>query len=353
MKEEIQNAVYWMLENMTEPVCPQDALCYFCITFFGTEPRKTKETNQRMIRDSIHSFYKHCKTKQKIAQLTRQSEDMEQRTEKWYYFRYNMITASSVWKIFRSDAQRNSLIYEKCHPYRPVPEFRASASSLQWGQKYEALSAMIYEADKGIKPLGQFGCIRHPTYSFLGASPDGIVIDEESPWYGTMVEIKNIVNRAIMDKPKDEYWVQMQIQMEVCDLNQCHFVETRFQEPPFSTWTQFSGKKGVFQQNTFYIYSENEGDLLTWVNRFQEPKIYWVLDEYSCMTIPRDREWFQRSISAISETWETILHERSHGYEHRRPKTRIPKPHSSLCPPPTHVKSQMHEKLNITVIKCE
>ena len=30
--------------------------------------------------------------------------------------------------------------------------------------------------------------------------------------------------------PKKEYWIQMQLQMEVCDLDECDFLETRFIE---------------------------------------------------------------------------------------------------------------------------
>jgi hypothetical protein len=45
-----------------------------------------------------------------------------------------------------------------------------------------------------------------------------------------MLEIKNISNRIIDGIPKEEYWVQMQIQMETCDLDECDFVETRFKE---------------------------------------------------------------------------------------------------------------------------
>ena len=46
--------------------------------------------------------------------------------------------------------------------------------------------------------------------------------------YGRLVEIKNIVNREITGIPKKEYWVQMQLQMEVTDLDECDFLETRF-----------------------------------------------------------------------------------------------------------------------------
>ena len=45
-----------------------------------------------------------------------------------------------------------------------------------------------------------------------------------------MLEIKNIVNREINGNPKKIYWIQMQLQMEVCNLNECDFLECRFKE---------------------------------------------------------------------------------------------------------------------------
>ena len=38
----------------------------------------------------------------------------EQRTEDWYKFRHNLITASSGWKVFKSQSTINQLIVEKC-----------------------------------------------------------------------------------------------------------------------------------------------------------------------------------------------------------------------------------------------
>ena len=60
-----------------------------------------------------------------------------------------------------------------------------------------------------------FGCIKDKNYSFLGASPDGINVDDTSPLFGRMLEIKNIVNREITGEPKKEYWIQMQMQMNI------------------------------------------------------------------------------------------------------------------------------------------
>ena len=73
----------------------------------------------------------------------------EQRTKEWYTFRHELITASNLWKIFGTDAQYNSLIYEKCLPLKLDENNTNSSvnilSPLHWGQKYEPLSVMIYE----------------------------------------------------------------------------------------------------------------------------------------------------------------------------------------------------------------
>jgi hypothetical protein len=41
-----------------------------------------------------------------------------QRTPEWYAFRHNLITASNIWKAIGSDANKNSLICEKCKARR-------------------------------------------------------------------------------------------------------------------------------------------------------------------------------------------------------------------------------------------
>jgi putative phage-type endonuclease len=155
----------------------------------------------------------------------------DQRTSEWYEYRHNMITASNIWKVFASESQYNSLIYEKCLPFdnKTGSGYVNTESALHWGVKYEPVSVMMYELFNSTK-IGDFGCIQHPVYKCIGASPDGIVVDPSSERFGRMVEIKNIVNREITGIPKEEYWIQMQLQLETCDLDSCDFVETRFRE---------------------------------------------------------------------------------------------------------------------------
>jgi len=176
---------------------------------------------------------------QKIQKL-REIPQPVQRTPEWYKFRWNLITASNAWKALGTQATINQIIYEKCQPLKEDgPEegeekevkMVNTNSPLHWGQKYEPLTVMVYEHNYGTK-VEDFGCIQHDEYKFLGASPDGIVVNKESDRYGRMLEIKNVVSREITGIPKKEYWTQMQLQMEVCDLDDCDFLETKFIEYP-------------------------------------------------------------------------------------------------------------------------
>lgn len=153
-----------------------------------------------------------------------------QKSQEWYEYRHSMITASNIWKVFGSESQYNSIIYEKCVPFETGGTGHVNTdSSLHWGVKYEPVSIMLYEQMYGTA-VDSFGCIQHPKYKCIGASPDGIVNDTTSQRYGRMLEIKNIVNREITGIPKEEYWIQMQVQLETCDLDECDFLETRFKE---------------------------------------------------------------------------------------------------------------------------
>jgi len=162
----------------------------------------------------------------------RKAPQPQQKTKEWYEFRYDLLSASNLWKALGSEAQRNSLIYEKCKPLNTglLEQYNTITSGpMHWGVKYEPLTVMIYE-DMYKTTVEEFGCIQHSQYKCIGASPDGINVDPASQRYGRMLEIKNIVNREITGIPKREYWVQTQIQMETCNLDTCDFVETRFKE---------------------------------------------------------------------------------------------------------------------------
>lgn len=199
--------------------------------------------------------------KQKLEQLAAIPQP-KQRTPEWYLFRYNCLTASNAYKALGSQAAKNSLIYDKCKPLAmdgdsACSPFNSIGSACHHGQKYEPLSTMLYQLLNNTT-IQEFGCITHPTLSCLAASPDGINNDPTNPTlYGRMLEIKNVVSRKITGIPKDEYEVQMQLQMEVCGLDECDFLETKFIE--LDNMTLFKEDIGVSLKNHHYTMKTLQG----------------------------------------------------------------------------------------------
>lgn len=295
--------------------------------------------------------YSHDKLniKEKIEDL-RSRPQPEQRTDEWYTFRHNLLTASNAWKAFESESFKNSLIYEKCCPINKDKfSYVNMDSPFHWGHKYEPVSVEIYE-DLYKTKVEDFGCLKDNNNNFLGVSPDGINVDDTSPRYGRMLEIKNIVNREINGIPKKEYWVQMQMQMNVCELPECDFLETKFVE--YSDYRSFlddgtfnktvDGKqKGImicFIKDNMPIYEycplnmdkvdfeEWEGEIMKKHENDEWFKtIYWKLEICSCVLVTRNILWFNAAVIVLKRCWEIIEYERENGYEHRAPKKRQPK----------------------------
>jgi putative phage-type endonuclease len=291
-----------------------------------------------------NELFKKIETLKKIKQP-------QQKTKEWYEFRHGLISASNIYKVFGSESKQNELIYEKCKPV-DIPESTTGSvnteSPLHWGNKYEPLTVMVYEKRNQTK-IADYGCIPHPKYPFIGASPDGINDDPTHRLYGRMIEIKNIVNREIDGIPSEAYWTQMQIQMETCDLDECDFVETRFKQYSSSVdfWQDTEQKdRGIILYFVrrdavpcppLYKYMPldivlEEGDVNEWIfnmtNELKDEWIlyethYWYLDEFSCVLVRRNKKWFEFSLTNINEIWNIITKERVEGYEHRAPKKRI------------------------------
>jgi len=299
---------------------------------------------------------------EKKIQALRDIPQPVQRTDAWYQFRWNLITASNAWKAFESQPAINQLIYEKCQPLKVVNDEEEDIkmvntnTPLHWGQKYEPLTVMMYEHDFKTK-VEDFGCIQHPKYKFIGASPDGIIVNKESERYGRMLEIKNVVSRDINGIPKKEYWIQMQLQMEVCDLDECDFLETKFTEYPdeqsFMNDTRNhdlkqelcisldNKTKGIIlyfhtkEGKPFYKYKPlditSEQDIKLWeeteLEKYESAPynytffkfIYWKLEKLSCVLVLRNKEWFKNNVDQLEKVWKIIEEERVSGYEHRAP----------------------------------
>jgi putative phage-type endonuclease len=364
-----------MIENIKELF-----LIEFGYFFFDTQRENFEEELEEIIEVAAKLFYSQIipqrsydstfiKTKPNIEKIEEQVTKLknkpqpQQRTKEWYEHRHNLITASNAYKAFENESSRNQLIYEKCVPLKQFIENDDTTitqktplpvnvnTAMHWGQKYEPLSVMIYE-DKYKTRIGDFGCIQHETYQFLGASPDGINIDKTSPRYGRMLEIKNPVNREIDGVPKKEYWIQMQLQMENCDLDECDFLETQFveyeSEDAFKNDGDFSETENGDIKGVIMYFSSKEGvpiykykplhvdcyeDFEVWEQQQMTEQevatntwiknIYWKLEEFSCVLVLRNKKWFQDNIGQMEELWKIVEKERVQGYSHRAPMKRV------------------------------
>ena len=326
----------------------EDAFNIFITTFY---PERSNNIVLTENTTNITDENKYVK-EQKIIGL-REIPQPVQRTPEWYQFRWNLITASNAWKAFESQSTINQLIYEKCQPIKKFDDNNGDEdvkmvntnTSLHWGQKFEPLSVLIYEHKYNTK-VEDFGCIQHPTHKFVGASPDGINVDKSSDRYGRMLEIKNVVSRDINGIPKKEYWIQMQLQMEVCDLDDCDFLETKFTE--YTDSNAYNNDiisnekmKGIIiyfhtkEGKPFYVYKPldlvEEEDITKWeddtLSLYQSDKynytymkfIYWKLEVFSCVLVLRNKLWFKNNIPQLEKVWKIIEQERLSGYEHRAP----------------------------------
>tara|TARA_B100001093_G_scaffold520387_1_gene615349 strand:+ start:4735 stop:6108 length:1374 start_codon:yes stop_codon:yes gene_type:complete len=326
-----------------------------------------------------HSFRSYVGTtiikipdKKRIVKLLKEYENVEQpeqQTEAWYAFRREGLSASDIWKAIDTQSAKNNLILSKCKPIDVKKKGKSVNidSPFHNGHKYEPLSIMHYEFDFNTK-VGEFGCKAHPKFPFLRASPDGINIDEKSKLFGRLVEVKNPTTRKLSGTPKKDYWIQMQLQMEVWDLDECDFLETVFKtyesENDFKsdgesfTRTAKGRRKGILVQfyhnelphyeyppvdipeeeyNKWYDDIMEKNAHMSWINN-----LYWYLEDYSCVLVPRNKLWFKTVYPDFKELWNTILKERETGYEHRRPKKKKKKKLT-----PTSLEKIKNETINL------
>lgn len=294
-----------------------------------------------------------------------------QRSPEWYATRKTRITASAASALLVKDEKTcKGYVDEynlhdffdingKCaNPYSSKTQFildKCVGSSFsgsvatQWGQRFEPVVTDFYAKKYGTKVL-EFGLIAHPNLNFIAASPDGITPD------GVMIEIKCPYRRKITGIPPFYYYIQCQLQLEVCDLDVCHFVEAGFIE--YGSLYEFLDnntldvciiEKGILLEietegkSTQYIYPPvkalgNIKELLEWrctatdkfikdnelileednniysIYRNQNHKkfkikvCYWKMNVFSNTTIKRDKDWFKNILPTLKKEWEVVLH---------------------------------------------
>jgi len=292
----------------------------------------------------------------------------EQRSAEWFEMRDGKITASDGGTVIdvNPHEQQFKFILKKTIGLPFI-----SNVFVYHGKKLEEIAILIYEYRMNIK-CEAFGLIGHPKYKFLGASPDSIAGkyklngQNKSKFVGRMLEIKcPYVRKIKTEGPIIDYicpiyyWVQVQLQLECCDLEECDFwqcelreynnredfiADTHPTEPFRSKETSF--EKGCLIQllpkskmadildgkydtvvwdDAMFIYPPKiemtPYDCDLWIaqtmceiqykdeyrNHFFDQVIYWKLVVSKNVLINRDRKWFAESLPIFEKMWNYVL----------------------------------------------
>lgn len=147
---------------------------------------------------------------------------IEQHTDEWYNARQFRLTASDVGSVLGCNpyCSKKTVFKRKTFQSKPF----AGNFACRHGQKYEPLARKAYEYVTGIKCLkDDIGLVTHKDFSEFGASPDGVAID-----HPIILEIKCPLSRKIIPGEIPEmYMCQVQFQLEICDIDICHFIQFR------------------------------------------------------------------------------------------------------------------------------
>jgi putative phage-type endonuclease len=228
----------------------------------------------------------------------------EQKSKEWFDMRNNMITASSAAQAMGESKYdtMDQFIYEKVFGR----EFSEN-KFVHHGKKYEHIATMFYQHVYNVK-IGEFGLLKHPEIDFIGASPDGIcsayTLDgiRGSPLLGTMVEIKCPMTREIKTSGdiKDGicpyyYWVQVQLQLQCCNLNRCDFIQLSIKE--YETDEETTAQDKFMNDNHLLDHTENQNNMVKINQNFGRGALIQLLPiKFTQKVQYEKREWYSKYI---------------------------------------------------------
>lgn len=100
---------------------------------------------------------------------------IEQRTAEWYAARAGKLTASRFADVLGTKAARAKYLHEVVFERTAgAARHEVGSRSLTWGQEVEPFQRAAFELHTGLI-VEPGGFVVHPRYSFMGASPDGLI----------------------------------------------------------------------------------------------------------------------------------------------------------------------------------
>lgn len=246
------------------------------------------------------------------------ANQVEQRTDKWYNDMKLMLTASEFSKLFDSERSRGQMVLSKISPEKrklfPTACQTEYINAIGWGVRFEPIVRMHLENIWKCK-IYESGRLKHKENNYLGASPDGIIIDcEDKKRYGRLLEIKCPYTREVGKKIPFDYWVQMQIQMEVTNLNECEYVEVEIKsKSPKKMDIVFSDTDEIkyiylFQKEGDYKYAytfDEKKELILKEYEFVETIEYCINQLYNVL-VKRDYDWYESTKPLQEQFWSDV-----------------------------------------------
>lgn len=252
---------------------------------------------------------------------------IEQRTPEWYAARNTLVTASDVGQAIGKGkfGTVREFVQKKCGHDEPPP-FNYSCPPLKWGTMYEPVATALYE-DLTKQKVHEFGLLRHPTIDWFGCSPDGIND------LGVALEIKCPYKRVITRDVPEQYYIQIQGQLEVCGIDTCDFLEVTLKE--FTDEAEFLRSEGDVKgrdrngnaigvvveapaaQGFKYLYSEwgtSAQECAEWAKSIPSPpydrKHFYRVERYQVQRVVRDDVFIKNTLETVGDVWKKVLHYR-------------------------------------------
>ena len=155
-----------------------------------------------------------------------------------------------------------------------------------------------------------------------------------------MTEIKGPPQRKFTKSVHEHYWMQMQGQLEVCDLEECDFLQVKLEEyENFDDYKKDSQDKIGFTNEDLpkgytityldevnkekfkYLYCplfSSDTEIENWKENkmkylqennltFHEEK-YWKITRYECTLVKRDRDWWSDNVENIYNYFKDLIY---------------------------------------------
>ncbi len=262
---------------------------------------------------------------QRKANITHLLErpQVEQRTHDWYMEASNLLTASQIGTLFGGPAGRAKLVMDKASGNVDTSARRTvvrteEMNAFTWGIRFEPVIKQLYCHLTGTKVV-DLGRLKHATEKHLAASPDGLVVEGPQERLGRFVEFKAPVSRPITEEIPEDYLMQMQIQMEVGNVEECDYFEVRFHSQYGQrlmnpcTNPRFQGRVAIIgnEEETPLRYEYGPLDDMGWVptiapNETLLEMVPWATDLWYMKTVERSRLWFESIQSDLKAFWRDV-----------------------------------------------